>query len=790
MLCRTFTVLASRRSMSHTAIHANLLYNDQCCNSCAIFIDVCMLLANFSGCYFMRDASAACKEVSTSSSDYFSTQRPESGDDLSSFPHRHWPSECESMDAFPRFSYPRCTLSEMPATPMLWPEWFWNDPSQSGAKLVMDFMLKDHTELLANDNQTAKQLGKDLNCNDVQHRTISFIDDNSPQSEIIAPSDQNATGTRVKPNQWDRQNSLQQFNCVFPTLPLELSPVISILRALEVRFHDLLLEFDDTILYVNFASLRLDEALASVIDIMLAISEVESHVKKVLSRLQQGLFRLDKSLIELNETLQDFKLQVLQSLRSNGCLLRELTQTVGVLIQAVEQFNETVPMIHGAMHQLTQLVVQCPTVSASMSAAVTEIDYAIRPYGRFVMLLSKAYQDLDKTIPVLRNVLNFRNALLCLHETILQLSDSLVVHDQVFSPIQQIVAEMMHCHPELSAAKRQLGEALLPHLKYVMNCLESALQPVSMGIQKLVRFLTLPDANTEIWPTAPVLIETPDQSLLFFDYTVPPVFNLNLSGPRVWQNGQPVARSHSNSGLLNFGQTTQQFGQLKPGLCRTALHMNKPVLVIDGIINQFRNELARLGNSLPELDKAITGLEKVVVHFASFKQSTDKAFPKLRITVSKLESVMSEFAANLAPFNEKLVQLNEDRKYLGISSTFKCSPSSFAVYQPIGYERSLGKTLCDVTSCDTSSSGSSVGSDGSSPTAGLGGKRFVFMAKVLVGRYAQGRPDYKQPPLLDCGFPVGKHYDSCVDDSDNPSIFVTFDSDQFYPLYLIEYVTH
>lgn len=736
----------------------------------------------------MRDASATCKEVSTSSSDYFSTQQPESGDDLSSFPQRQYcPSECESMDACQRFSYPRCILSETPATPMLWPEWFWNDPSQSGANLVTDFILRDHTELLANDNQTAKQFGKDLNCNDVQYGTISFKDDNSPTSEILAPVDQNATGTRMKPNRWDRRNSLQQFNDVFLTLPLQLSPVISLLRALEVRFHDLLLEFDDPILYVNYASLRMDEALASVIDLMLAVSEVESQLKKVLSRLQQGLFHLDQSLIELNETLQEFKLQVLQSLRGNSCLLRELTQTLDVLIQAVEQFNETVPMIHGAMNQLTQLVVQFPTVSASMSAAVTELDYAIRPYGRFVMLLSKAYQDLDKTIPVLRKVLNFRNALLCLHETILQLSDSLVVHDQIISPIQQIVADMMHCHPELSVAKRQLGEALLPHLTYVMNCLESALQPVSMGIQKLVHFLTLPDANTEIWPSTPVLIETPHQSLLFFDYAtaVPPVLNLNHTGPYVWQNGQPVALSHSNSGLLDFGQTVQQFSQLKPDLCRTALHMNKLVLVIDRIIHQFRNELPRLGNSLPELDKAITALEKVVVHFASFKQSTDKAFPKLRITIPKLESVMSEFAANMAPFSEKLVQVNEDRKYLGISSTFKCSPSSFAVYQAIGYERSMG-----VTSCGASSSGSSVASDGSSPTTELGEKRFVFMAKVLVGRYAQGRPDYKQPPLLDCGFPLGKHYDSCVDDSDNPSVFVTFDSDQFYPLYLIEYTTH
>lgn len=774
--------------------HANLLFTDVwygIYNWCDLYVCVCCFQI-LSGCYFLRDASAACKEEPASSSDYCSTQLPQSRDDLSSSPPNHWPSEQKSLDAASqRFSYPRCTLSEAPAKPMPWPKWFWNDQSQSGVNLVTDFILRDETEPLENYSRTDEQLSKDSNCSYVRHGTILCTEGDSLKSDITAAVDNNLRGTPMKSNQEKRRNSLCKFDDVFLSLPPELSPVISILRVLEVRFHDLLLEFDDPMLCVNLASLGLDEALACITDAVSAVSKAENHLKKSLSRLQQGLLHLDQALVELNEILQGFTLQVLQLLKGD-MLHRELGHTAGVLIQAVEQFNETVPMLRHAMHQLTQFMIQFHTVTASMSSAAAKLDGAIRSYGQFVTLLSKTHQDMDETIPALRNVSNFRNALLRLHETTLRLIESLAAPDKVVSQIPQIVTDVMRCHPELILTKRQLRGVLLPHLKCVVNCLENALQPLSQNTQKLVRLPTLRDAYTDICPPSiRVLIEAPHQGFIVLDCVtaVPPVANLNLSGSHVWQNGHPVALQHSKSSL-DFGQTTQQFSRLKQDLCQTALRMNKPVLVIDRIINELRSELPPLGDNLPELDKATASLEQVVVHFASFKHSTDVAFPKLRVTLPKLESVLSEFAANTTPFNQKLVQLDEDRKHLGISSKFQCSPSAFAVYQPIGFERSLGKTLHDITSSDSSSSGSSVVSGSSSPTIEIREKRVVFLAKVLIGRYAQGRPDYVQPPLLDYGFPLGKRYDSCVDDSDHPAIFVTFNPDQCYPLYLIEYTTN
>ncbi|XP_067658842.1 uncharacterized protein [Haliotis asinina] len=63
------------------------------------------------------------------------------------------------------------------------------------------------------------------------------------------------------------------------------------------------------------------------------------------------------------------------------------------------------------------------------------------------------------------------------------------------------------------------------------------------------------------------------------------------------------------------------------------------------------------------------------------------------------------------------------------------------------------------------------------------GKKYMFQAKVLVGQYTKGTADMTRPP------PRAGHelYDSCVNDKNQPTIFVTFDQNQSYPEFLIEY---
>ncbi|XP_015208757.2 protein mono-ADP-ribosyltransferase PARP12-like isoform X2 [Lepisosteus oculatus] len=69
----------------------------------------------------------------------------------------------------------------------------------------------------------------------------------------------------------------------------------------------------------------------------------------------------------------------------------------------------------------------------------------------------------------------------------------------------------------------------------------------------------------------------------------------------------------------------------------------------------------------------------------------------------------------------------------------------------------------------------------SKPTTG---SRIMFVARVLVGDFSQGNSNYLHPPLKE-GNSV--FYDSCVDSTSNPSVFVIFEKHQIYPEYLIEY---
>lgn len=54
----------------------------------------------------------------------------------------------------------------------------------------------------------------------------------------------------------------------------------------------------------------------------------------------------------------------------------------------------------------------------------------------------------------------------------------------------------------------------------------------------------------------------------------------------------------------------------------------------------------------------------------------------------------------------------------------------------------------------------------------------MFVARVLVGNFTEGKVTYLEPPLGS---------DSCVDTILNPSIFVIFQKDQMYPAYVMEY---
>ena len=63
----------------------------------------------------------------------------------------------------------------------------------------------------------------------------------------------------------------------------------------------------------------------------------------------------------------------------------------------------------------------------------------------------------------------------------------------------------------------------------------------------------------------------------------------------------------------------------------------------------------------------------------------------------------------------------------------------------------------------------------------------LFVVRVLVGDVTIGKSSYVKPPPKNALEPFGETYDSCVDDTARPSIFVTFEFGQSYPAYLIQY---
>lgn len=63
----------------------------------------------------------------------------------------------------------------------------------------------------------------------------------------------------------------------------------------------------------------------------------------------------------------------------------------------------------------------------------------------------------------------------------------------------------------------------------------------------------------------------------------------------------------------------------------------------------------------------------------------------------------------------------------------------------------------------------------------------MFLVKVLVGHSCKGKMTYVRPPLVDPNNEGGDLYNSCVDDVENPNVFVIFANDQMYPAYIITY---
>lgn len=67
------------------------------------------------------------------------------------------------------------------------------------------------------------------------------------------------------------------------------------------------------------------------------------------------------------------------------------------------------------------------------------------------------------------------------------------------------------------------------------------------------------------------------------------------------------------------------------------------------------------------------------------------------------------------------------------------------------------------------------------------GVHYMFLAKVLTGKFTVGNPSMRRPPPLNPRDLSSDLFDSCVDNWMDPQIFVIFNDDQSYPYFIIQY---
>jgi len=67
------------------------------------------------------------------------------------------------------------------------------------------------------------------------------------------------------------------------------------------------------------------------------------------------------------------------------------------------------------------------------------------------------------------------------------------------------------------------------------------------------------------------------------------------------------------------------------------------------------------------------------------------------------------------------------------------------------------------------------------------GNRHIFLARVLTGEYTLGKSGLKTPPPKDASKSAVDLYDSVVNNTNSPIMFVIFYDAQCYPEYLITF---
>ncbi|XP_058272638.1 protein mono-ADP-ribosyltransferase PARP12-like [Hemibagrus wyckioides] len=201
--------------------------------------------------------------------------------------------------------------------------------------------------------------------------------------------------------------------------------------------------------------------------------------------------------------------------------------------------------------------------------------------------------------------------------------------------------------------------------------------------------------------------------------------------------------------------------------------------------DHWQNPQALLYDS-DQANMSVIGFKRVLLNSDTdeYKKIAERFYQTmLECTVKRIEKVLNEdlwevFHSHVSAMKQKKGG-KEDEKLL-----FH------------GTESKLIDTICqqnvDWTMCEPHETAFGKGSyftrdarSSHSYTDKSGTDKCMFLCRVFIGEYSNGHPSYIHPPLKDGETDV--FYDSCVNDINNPSIFVVFEKHQVYPEYLIQY---
>ncbi|XP_068442338.1 protein mono-ADP-ribosyltransferase TIPARP-like [Clinocottus analis] len=211
----------------------------------------------------------------------------------------------------------------------------------------------------------------------------------------------------------------------------------------------------------------------------------------------------------------------------------------------------------------------------------------------------------------------------------------------------------------------------------------------------------------------------------------------------------------------NFGaDPLEEFTSWYPPVWRLDSEQDYSVVDLPAGTQAYRSVQSLFYESLSETAVDVIGIQQVQNLFHWDKYQRHKAYMKKKHNKFQGPLERHLFHGTTKKASEDICHNNFDPRMAGVNGTSNGHGSYF--------------------------SPSASFSNAYSYTAGPDKVHHMFLAKVLVGQATLGSSTYRRPPPLR-GSNRFLLYDACVDDVENPTMFVVFDSCQCYPYYLIKY---